>query len=95
MNIESRTALVFGGSRGIGAAAVKRLAEDGYAVGFTYANSEDQATALVELSPGNGVKPSQSAPTVRTPPRLPQLSRSSSTVSESSTSCSSMQAFFA
>jgi len=56
MNIgsPSKTALIFGGSRGIGAAAVKRLAQDGYAVGFTYANSEKPAAALVEAIVGQG-----------------------------------------
>jgi 3-oxoacyl-[acyl-carrier protein] reductase len=56
MNIgsPSKTALIFGGSRGIGAAAVERLAQDGYAVGFTYANSEKPAAALVEAIAGQG-----------------------------------------
>jgi len=40
-------ALVFGGSRGIGAAAVTRLAAEGYAVAFTYVSREDSAQALV------------------------------------------------
>ena len=40
-------ALVFGGSRGIGAAAVQRLAADGYAVAFTYVSRPDSAQALV------------------------------------------------
>jgi len=41
-----RTALVFGGSRGIGAAAVRRLAEDGHAVAFTYLANPEAAEAL-------------------------------------------------
>lgn len=42
-----KAALVFGGSRGIGAATVARLAADGYAVAFTYLSSDDRARALV------------------------------------------------
>lgn len=49
-----KTALVFGGSRGIGAAAVERLAQDGYAVGFTYANSAGKAAALAESVTARG-----------------------------------------
>lgn len=40
-------ALVFGGSRGMGAAIVRRLAADGRPVVFTYARSPDRATELV------------------------------------------------
>jgi len=43
-----KTAMVFGGSRGIGAAIVDRLARDGYAVAFTYVASEVAASALEE-----------------------------------------------
>ena len=38
--------LVLGGSRGIGAAIVRRFAEDGAAVTFTYGGSKDAAEAL-------------------------------------------------
>ena len=41
-----RVALVFGGSRGIGAAAVRRLARDGFAVAFTYVSRADSAKAV-------------------------------------------------
>lgn len=41
-----KVALVFGGSRGIGAAIVSRLAEDGYTVPFTYVSRPDAAEDL-------------------------------------------------
>lgn len=47
MSDDSRkVALVFGGSRGIGAAIVTRLAGDGYAVPFTYVSRPDAANGL-------------------------------------------------
>ncbi|SFP25242.1 3-oxoacyl-ACP reductase family protein [Variovorax sp. 770b2] len=45
--LAGKAALVTGGSRGIGAAIVRRLANDGAAVAFTYAASDDKARALV------------------------------------------------
>ena len=42
-----KSALVTGGSRGIGAATVRRLAMDGAAAAFTYASSDQKAAALV------------------------------------------------
>ena len=43
----SKVALVTGGSRGIGAGIVRRLAADGASVAFTYSNSEEKAFKLV------------------------------------------------
>jgi cyclic-di-GMP-binding biofilm dispersal mediator protein len=45
-DFSGKTALVIGGSRGIGAAIVKRLATDGAAVTFSYAGSAEAAAAL-------------------------------------------------
>lgn len=57
MNIASgdqKVALVFGGSRGIGAAAVCRLAKDGFAVGLTYVSRPDSAQQVVDAVEADG-----------------------------------------
>jgi 3-oxoacyl-[acyl-carrier protein] reductase len=51
-----RVALVIGGSRGIGAAIVRRMARDGAAVAFTYAASADKANEVVREVESRGGK---------------------------------------
>ncbi len=51
-----KVALVQGGSRGIGAAIVTRLAEEGAAVAFTYVSSQGPAEALAERINAQGGK---------------------------------------
>ena len=46
-SFKGKVALVTGGSRGIGAGIVRRLASDGASVAFTYSNSEEKALQLV------------------------------------------------
>lgn len=51
-----KVALVQGGSRGIGAAIVKRLAAEGAAVAFTYVSSQAPAQALADSITAEGGK---------------------------------------
>ena len=55
-NLTGKTALVQGGSRGIGAAIVKRLAEQGAAVAFTFVSSEEKARELQDSITATGGK---------------------------------------
>ncbi|GLO32228.1 3-ketoacyl-ACP reductase [Pseudomonas putida] len=54
--LEGKVALVQGGSRGIGAAIVRRLAREGAQVAFTYVSSAGPAQALAEEITENGGK---------------------------------------
>lgn len=51
-----KVALVTGGSKGIGAGIVRRLARDGAAVAFTYSSSEEKALQLVAEIESSGGK---------------------------------------
>ena len=55
-SLSGKVALVTGGSRGIGAAIVRRLVKDGAAVAFTYSNAREKAVALAAEIEGRGGK---------------------------------------
>lgn len=53
-DLTGKVALVTGGSRGIGAAVVKRLADAGAAVALTYVQAEDQAREVAKAIEADG-----------------------------------------
>jgi len=54
--LSGKVALVTGGSRGIGAGIVKRLAKEGAAVAFTYAASHEKAQKLAQSFESTGAR---------------------------------------
>lgn len=54
--LKNKVALVTGGSRGIGAAIVRKLGADGATVAFSYFGSEDKANALVKELAAKDIK---------------------------------------
>ncbi len=58
LSLQGETALVSGSSRGIGAAVVRRLAEEGSDVAVVYRQAREQAEETVEACRSFGSKPS-------------------------------------
>ena len=56
LTLQNKRALVTGGSRGIGAAIVKRLAREGADVALSYVSRPDRATETVKAAKALGVK---------------------------------------
>src|SRR5262249_33937645 len=54
--LTNKRALVTGGSRGIGAAIVQRLAQDGADVALTYSSSPDKANQVARAAEASGVR---------------------------------------
>ena len=72
-SLSGKVALVTGGSRGIGAAIVRRLAQEGAHVAFTYSSSEKAAKALAQEICGRGSKAKAYAADAAAPKSLPRL----------------------
>ena len=67
--LTGKVALVTGGSRGIGAAIAKELADQGADVALSYAASADKAEAVAKELKSKGVRPPPSRPTRPMPSR--------------------------
>ncbi len=71
--LSRKVALVTGGSRGIGAAIVRRLAQEGSHVAFTYSSSGKAAKALVKEVCAHGIKAKAYLADAAAPKSLPLL----------------------
>ena len=67
--LTGKVALVTGGSRGIGAAIAKELADQGADVAFSYAASADKAEAVAKELKSKGVRAAAFRPIRPTPSR--------------------------
>src|SRR5260370_34969261 len=70
-SFKGKVALVTGGSRGIGAGIVRRLAADGASVAFTYSSSKEKALQLVseiESPGGKALSLKADSPSAEEPP---------------------------
>ena len=56
LSLQKKRALVTGGSRSIGAAIVKRLAQEGADVAFTYVSKPEQAELTRKAAEAHGVR---------------------------------------
>lgn len=64
--LQGKVALVFGGSRGIGEAIVRRLAVDGASVALTYVTSAERAADIAHAVKLKGLRRFRYEPTVLT-----------------------------
>ena len=71
--LSGKTALVTGGSRGIGAAIVRRMAKEGANVAFTYSKSEKAAGVLVKEVSVYGIKAKAYSADAAVPKSMPGL----------------------
>ena len=55
-NLKNKTAIITGGSKGIGKGIVEKFAKDGCNVAFTYLSSESSANEVEEKAKSYGVK---------------------------------------
>jgi NAD(P)-dependent dehydrogenase (short-subunit alcohol dehydrogenase family) len=84
--LQNKRALVTGGSRGIGAAIVKRLAREGAHVALTYVSRPDEANQSAAAAQSLGVQGWPSKPIARFPTRSPRQSSKRRTPSAASIS---------